>query len=150
VRAAATSASAIRGDTFNIVFLDEFAFVPANIALEFMASVFPVISSGKTTKLFIVSTPNGYNLFYKIFTEATRREELLQVPRLHVARRVLCPQSEWHRAEAMNSGGNDTIRNMGNNLQKFQQEFECDFLGSANTLVAPWKLAQLVVFKVPD
>jgi hypothetical protein len=65
VRAAATSASAIRGDTFNIVFLDEFAFVPANIAEEFMASVFPVISSGKTTKLFIVSTPNGFNLFYK-------------------------------------------------------------------------------------
>jgi hypothetical protein len=66
----ATSASAIRGDTFNILFLDEFAFVPDNIALDFITSVFPTISSGKTTKLFIVSTPNGYNLFYKIWSDA--------------------------------------------------------------------------------
>ncbi len=53
--------------TFNIVFLDEFAFVPQNIATEFFNSVYPVISSGKKTKIIIVSTPNGMNLFYKLF-----------------------------------------------------------------------------------
>jgi hypothetical protein len=70
MRAEATSASAVRGDSFNIVFLDEFAFVPDNIAEDFIKSVFPTISSGQTTKLFIVSTPQGYNLFYKIWNDA--------------------------------------------------------------------------------
>ena len=73
VRAESTNATAIRGDTFNILFLDEFAFVPENIAGDFMTSVFPTISSGKSTKLFIVSTPNGYNLFYKIWNDAQEK-----------------------------------------------------------------------------
>jgi phage terminase large subunit GpA-like protein len=64
VIAASTSSSAIRGGSFNIVFLDEFAFVPNNIANEFFNSVYPVISSGKSSKIIIVSTPNGMNLFY--------------------------------------------------------------------------------------
>lgn len=142
VRAAATSASAIRGDTFNIVFLDEFAFVPANIAIDFMASVFPVISSGKTTKLFIVSTPNGFNLFYKLFTDATQGKNSYKALQytwrdVFYARNPLATEAEalqWR---------DETIKNMANNEQQFAQEFECDFLGSANTLVAPWKLARI-------
>lgn len=142
VRAAATSASAIRGDTFNIVFLDEFAFVPANIAEEFMASVFPVISSGKTTKLFIVSTPNGYNLFYKIFTQATEGKNSYK-SLAYTWRDVFFARNPNATQEEAEKWRTETIQNMGNNLQKFQQEFECDFMGSANTLIAPWKLAQL-------
>ena len=53
--AASTSASAVRGMTFNIIFLDEFAFVPNHIADDFFASVYPTISSGKSTKVIIVS-----------------------------------------------------------------------------------------------
>jgi len=68
--AASTSSSAIRGGSFNIVFLDEFAFVPNNIANEFFNSVYPVISSGKKTKIIIVSTPNGMNLFYKLWMDS--------------------------------------------------------------------------------
>ena len=68
--AASTSSSAIRGGSFNIVFLDEFAFVPNNIAEEFFNSVYPVISSGKKTKIIIVSTPNGMNLFYKLWMDS--------------------------------------------------------------------------------
>ena len=64
--AAATSSSAIRGGSFNIIFLDEFAFVPANIAEMFFSSVYPTISSGKNTKMIIVSTPHGINMFYKL------------------------------------------------------------------------------------
>jgi len=142
VRAAATSASAIRGDTFNIVFLDEFAHVQTNIALEFMASVFPVISSGKTTKLFIVSTPNGYNLFYKLFTDAVQNRNDYK----HLAytwRDVFKARNpNGTEAEAL-KWMEDTIKAMANDRSKFQQEFECDFLGSANSLIAPWKLGQL-------
>jgi len=66
VLAAATSSSAVRGSSFNIIFLDEFAHVPKELAEEFFTSVYPTISSGQTTKVFIVSTPLGLNQFYKI------------------------------------------------------------------------------------
>ena len=72
--ASSTSSSAIRGGSFNCVFLDEFAFVPNNIATEFFNSVYPVISSGKTSKIFIVSTPNGMNLFYKMWMDAIEKK----------------------------------------------------------------------------
>ena len=72
--AAATSSSAIRGGSFNIIFLDEFAFVPANIAEMFFSSVYPTISSGKNTKMIIVSTPHGMNMFYKLWTDANNKQ----------------------------------------------------------------------------
>lgn len=137
VRAESTSASAIRGDSFNILFLDEFAFVPENIALDFMTSVYPTISSGKTTKLFIVSTPNGYNLFYKIWNDAVEKRNTY-VPIGFNWRDVPGRDEAW---------AEETRKNLGNE-GKFQQEFECDFMGSANTLIAPWKLAQMS-YKTP-
>ena len=63
ITASSTSSSAVRGFSYNIVMLDEFAFVPTNIADEFFSSVYPTISSGKSTKVIIVSTPNGMNHF---------------------------------------------------------------------------------------
>lgn len=133
VRAESTSASAIRGDTFNILFLDEFAFVPENIATDFMTSVFPTISSGKTTKLFIVSTPNGYNLFYKIWNDAEQRRNSY-VPVGFTWRDVPGRDDVW--AEEMR-------KNLGSE-QAWEQEFECSFQGSANTLISAKKLAQMV------
>ena len=65
--AASTSSSAVRGSTFNIIFLDEFAYVPNNIAEEFFSSVYPTVSSGKSSKVMIVSTPHGMNMFYKMW-----------------------------------------------------------------------------------
>jgi intein/homing endonuclease len=53
--AAATSSSAVRGDTFNLIMLDEFAFIPPNQAEDFFSSVYPTVSSGNTTKVLIVS-----------------------------------------------------------------------------------------------
>ena len=68
--ASSTSSSAIRGGSYNMILLDEFAFVPPNIADEFMASVYPTISSGTSTKIVVVSTPNGLNHFYKMWEDA--------------------------------------------------------------------------------
>lgn len=70
VTAASTSSSSIRGGSYNHVVLDEFAHVHNNLAEEFFTAVYPVISSGETTKITIISTPNGLNHFYKIFTDA--------------------------------------------------------------------------------
>ena len=67
ILAASTSASAVRGMSFNILFLDEFAFVPNHVAEQFFASVYPTITSGKSTKVIIISTPNGMNHFYKMW-----------------------------------------------------------------------------------
>jgi len=133
VRASATSPSAVRGDTFNILFLDEFAFVPDNVALDFFTSVFPTISSGKTTKLFMVSTPNGYNLFYKFWNDAMLKLNSF-IPIGYTWRDVPGRDEKWAEEQRRNSGSE----------QKFQQEHECDFMGSANTLVAPWRLKQIV------
>ena len=72
ILAASTSASAVRGMSFNILFLDEFAFVPNHIADEFFSSVYPTITSGKSTKVIMVSTPKGMNSFYKFWTDAIR------------------------------------------------------------------------------
>ena len=56
----------------NCLVMDEAAFIPKNIADEFMASVFPVLSSSKDSKAIMVSTPNGTanNLFYDIWQQA--------------------------------------------------------------------------------
>ena len=61
ILASSTSASAVRGGSYNIIFLDEFAYVPSNVAEQFFSSVYPTISSGKSTKVIIVSTPHGMN-----------------------------------------------------------------------------------------
>ena len=70
ILASSTSASAVRGGSYNIIFLDEFAYVPANVAEEFFSSVYPTISSGKNTKVIIVSTPHGMNMFYKLWNDS--------------------------------------------------------------------------------
>jgi hypothetical protein len=130
--AASTSSSAIRGGAFNIVFLDEFAFVPQNIATEFFNSVYPVISSGKKTKIIIVSTPNGMNLFYKLWMDSINKKNdyvSFEIHWSHVPGR----DEKWKE---------ETIRNTS--LRQFQQEFETEFLGSSNTLISGYKLQQLV------
>ena len=75
ILAASTSASAVRGMSFNILFLDEFAFVPNHVADSFFASVYPTITSGKNTKVIVVSTPHGMNHFYRMWHDAERGKE---------------------------------------------------------------------------
>ena len=70
VMATSTASSAIRGYSISLLYLDEFAFVPSNIADEFFTSVYPTISSGTNSKILISSTPNGMNHYYRMWTEA--------------------------------------------------------------------------------
>ena len=130
--AASTSSSAIRGGSFNIVFLDEFAFVPTNIAEEFFNSVYPVISSGKKTKIIIVSTPNGMNLFYKLWMDSINKKNNYVNFEIHWSH-VPGRDEKWKE---------ETIRNTSQ--RQFSQEFETEFLGSSNTLISGYKLQSLV------
>lgn len=131
VIAAATASSAARGSTYNIIFLDEFAFVPKNIAEEFITSVYPTISSGKTTKVIMVSTPNGMNLFYKYWTDAVHGRNLYKPIEAHWS---VVPGRDAEWAE-------DQIKQLGQ--EKFDQEFGCSFLGSSNTLISSSKLSTM-------
>ena len=126
--AAATSSSAIRGGSFNIIFLDEFAFVPANIAEQFFSSVYPTISSGKNTKMIIVSTPYGMNMYYKLWTDAQNNQNDYVPIEVHWSE-VPGRDEKWKE---------ETIRNTS--PEQFQSEFECEFLGSVDTLIAPSKI----------
>jgi len=130
--AASTSASAVRGMSFNIIFLDEFAFIPNHIADEFFSSVYPTISSGKTTKVIIVSTPKGMNHFYRLWHDAERSRNEYIPTEVH-----------WSEVPGRDAAWKaQTISNTSE--QQFQQEFECDFLGSSDTLISSAKLKSLV------
>jgi len=133
--AAATSSSAIRGGSFNIIFLDEFAFVPANIAEMFFSSVYPTISSGQKTKMIIVSTPYGMNQFYKLWVDAENKRNDYVPIEVHWSE-VPGRDEAWKEA---------TIRNTS--PEQFQQEFECEFLGSVNTLISPAKIKNMGFLK---
>jgi hypothetical protein len=130
--AASTSASAVRGMTFNIIFLDEFAFVPNHIADDFFASVYPTISSGKKTKVIIVSTPKGMNHFYRMWHDAERNKNSFVATEVHWSE-VPGRDEEWKA---------QTIANTSE--EQFRAEHLCEFLGSIGTLINPSKLKVLV------
>jgi len=132
ILAASTSASAVRGMSFNILFLDEFAFVPNHIADSFFASVYPTITSGKSTKVIIVSTPHGMNHFYRMWHDAERGKNEYVPTDVHWSE-VPGRDDRWRL---------QTIANTSE--QQFKIEFECEFLGSVDTLITPSKLKNFV------
>ena len=130
--ASSTSASAIRGMSINLVYLDEFAFVPTTVQEEFFNSVYPTISSGRSSRVLITSTPNGMNMFYKLWHDAEKGHNdyaTVSVNWWDVPGR----DEEWKE---------QTIRNTSE--KQFAVEFECEFLGSSSTLIDPHKLRHLV------
>ena len=131
ILAASTSASAVRGMSFNILFLDEFAFVPNHIAEEFFSSVYPTITSGKSTKVIIISTPYGMNHFYKMWQNSVQGKSDYVNNEVHWSQ-VPGRDADWKA---------QTIANTSE--RQFTQEFECNFLGSVDTLISAAKLQAL-------
>lgn len=144
VMASATSASAVRGGSFNVIFLDEFAHVPPNVADEFFSSVYPTITSGQTTKVIIVSTPNGLNMYYSLWQGANKKSgqegknEYVPIE-VHWSQVPLYPggplrDEKWKQRTIKQLGGGS------GGEHKFQSEYDCDFIGSSNTLISTAKL----------
>src|SRR5210317_1914401 len=131
ILAAATSSSAVRGGSYNVIFLDEFAYVPNNIAEQFFSSVYPTISSGKSSKVMIVSTPHGMNMFYKLWNDAIHERNSYKPIEVHWSE-VPGRDEKWKE---------ETIRNTSE--AQFATEFECEFVGSVDTLINPSKLRTL-------
>jgi len=118
--------------SFNVLFLDEFAFVPNHIADSFFASVYPTITSGKNTKVIMVSTPHGMNHFYRYWHDAERGRNEYVTTDVHWSE-VPGRDDVWKQ---------QTIANTSE--QQFKVEFECEFLGSVNTLINPAILKNMV------
>ena len=133
--ASSTSASAVRGGSFNMIFLDEFAFVPQGVAEEFFSSVYPTITSGKSTKVLIVSTPKGLNMFYKFWNDAVNeRNEYVPI------------EVHWSAVPGRDAAWKEqTIANTSE--EQFRGEFECEFIGSTSTLISSAKLKCLTYEK---
>lgn len=131
ILADSTASSAARGYSINFLYLDEFAFVPNNVADEFFTSVYPTISSGKSSKVLISSTPNGMNHFYRIWKEA--EEGVNGFKTIEANWRQVPGRDEKWAAEQKRVLGE----------QKYLQEMECTFLGSAGTLIAASALKNL-------
>ena len=132
ISANSTSSSAVRGGSYNVIFLDEFAFIPNHIADDFFASVYPTISSGQKSKVIIVSTPRGMNHFYRMWHDSERNKNEYVPTEVH-----------WSEVPGRDAVWKEqTIANTSE--QQFKVEFECEFLGSVNTLIAASKLKTLV------
>ncbi len=136
IRASSTTSGAARSGSYNIVLLDEFAHVQPRIASDFYTSVYPVITSGTTTKIFMISTPRGMNLFYKFWNDAVNKRNGYIPFEVH-----------WSEVPGRNKKWYDeTIANIGEN--QFDQEFNTAFLGSTNTLISGRKL-QTMTYEDP-
>jgi hypothetical protein len=120
---AATSPNAIRGFSVSALYIDETAFIPPNIAEEFFTSVFPTISSGKDTRIYLSSTPKGLNHYHKMWVEAEQGTNGF----FPVA-------AEWHENPSRDEKWRlDQLQTLGE--LKYNQEVLCQFMGSSKTLL---------------
>lgn len=133
VFAGPTSSDSVRGRTFSLILLDEFAFVPSNVATEFFRSVFPVISSGQSSKVIVVSTPNGMNMFYALWTDAV------------AGNNDYCPiEVKWRDVPGRDEAWKQSqIRNSPGKERDFIQEHEVEFVGGLDTLISSEKLRSM-------
>ena len=120
--AAATSGSSIRGQSVNLLFLDEFAFVER--AAEFYTSTYPVVSSGKDTKVIITSTANGIgNPFHKIWEGAVQGVNEYKPFRV-----------DWWDVPGRDEAWKEETISNTSKIQ-FDQEFGNTFFGTGDTLI---------------
>lgn len=135
--AGSTSSSAIRSESISLLYLDEFAFVPDNIADDFMRSVYPTVSSSQTARIIIVSTPHGLNHFYHIWRGAIEQDP-------EKRNNFMPVKINWNEIDGRNEKWKEgIIRDIG--PQAFAQEYACKFLGSSDTLIDANILERLTI-----
>jgi hypothetical protein len=142
VLAGATSSDNIRGYTINLLFIDEAAFI--DNWDEFFTSVFPTISSGKTTKIVLVSTPNGLNHFHKLWVETGIQED--RTIKEEARRNNYNPiKVVWNEVPGRDEKWREEVpQGMSNDIEKFEQEYCVSFIGSSFTLISGQALKDMV------
>jgi len=126
-----TSGTALSGYSISILYWDEMSKCPPNLANDFLASVYPTISSGTRSKIILTSTPIGYNHYAKFWHDA--KNELNGFVPHEINWRDVPGRDEKFKI--------DTIAKIGQRL--WDQEYECKFLGSSNTLIEGSRLEEL-------
>lgn len=121
---AATSKSGVRGRSVNLLYVDETAIIPNNIAEEFFTAVYPVVSAGSTTKIILTSTPLGFNHFWKFWNDAQQGANGFVALKVNYNEH---PDRDDKWAE-------DQRKLLGD--LKFNQEVLCSFIGSSASLIA--------------
>lgn len=136
ISAEATSGNSGRGGSINCLVVDEFAFLPPNIEEEFLQSVFPVVSSSKTSKIIVVSTPHGMsNEFYRIWNRATLD---LDDEKTDTNLKWFPIKIDWYDFPGRDEKWYQTqVESFGGNMARFNQEYGCSFIGSSETLIQP-------------
>lgn len=121
-----TTSDAARGDTVNLLIIDELAHIQENLADEFWKSTVPIISSSKTAKIFAVSTPNGSsNLFARIYNGAVKKEAAWSAWK---AERI-----DWWEVPGRDHKWKQVQIGILGSAEFFRQEFENVFLESGQT-----------------
>jgi hypothetical protein len=140
ILASATSSSAIRGKSINLVYLDEFAHIERNLQTKFFTSTYPVITSGTNTKVIVTSTPNGFDLFAKLWHDAIKK------PGEPGKNEYIPFEAHWSEVPGRDEKWKqETINNTS--AEQFRQEFETNFIGSSSTLISAECLQNLFWMK---
>jgi phage terminase large subunit-like protein len=127
---ATSTSSSIRGKSVSLLYIDECAFLRDD--MTFYESTYPTISSGKESRVIVSSTPNGARgLFYKLWTESTNN---INKYVNHKVTWDMVPgrDNEWKEEQIANTS-----------REQFDQEHNCLFRGSINSLIAGNVLARL-------
>lgn len=139
IEASATSASGTRSDSINTLVIDECAWIPKNIWDEFYSSIYPTVSSSKKSKIIMISTPRGMNHFFKFWNDAENGKNIFSY--YEIGYMDVPAYAEPGFKER-------TIAELG--IQKWTQEYECEFLGSSGTLISSYHLQNTLVMNDPD
>ena len=128
-----TTKKAAIGFTIHLLFMDEFAHIPANFVNTFYENVYPTVSASQNSKVIITSTPNGFNKFYDIYTAADKglseytpfRVDWWDVPGR---------DDEWMRQEVANLGSDEA----------FNRQYGNQFIANSSLLLSASNLKKLV------
>lgn len=131
------------GKTINFLVLDEFAWCPPNDVELFYNNIIPTVTTDTSANVCIISTQNGFNLFYKLFTAAEKGENIYapmtvnwwDVPNWDSENKCWVKRDEKWRQEMIGILGS---------VEKFEYQYGTMFLTSDNCIVPRETLSRLM------
>lgn len=154
ISSSATTEDAGRSEGAHIVYCDELGFIDNNTWEPFFGAVFPVVTDGDNSQFLGTSTPNGMNHFWKLWEEGSEVDAEGNIIRQGTSEFIL-KTIKWNDVPGRDEEfKRKTIATIGEDA--WNQDFECQFLGSAGTLLDADTLKKMVkrtplrVFRVLD
>jgi hypothetical protein len=131
-----------RGLSLSLLYADEFAFVPPNIASEFWTSISPTLATGG--KAIITSTPNSdEDQFATIWKEANRKFDEDDNTTDVGANGFFPFKAHWSEHPERDEAWANTERSRIGE-ERFRREHECEFLVFDETLISSIILSDIV------